>query len=115
MPAKLHASGFLPEVWMPDEATEALRRQIAQRSQVVRQMTRVKYRIHAVLHAKLIPPYRGKLFGAAGRAWLAEQSLAEDEKLAIRRHLADLDQRAVDLAGRIANQERLSSQNLCNS
>jgi transposase len=24
--AKLHASGFLPEVWVPDEATEALRR-----------------------------------------------------------------------------------------
>ena len=25
--AKLHAAGFLPEVWQPDEATERLRRQ----------------------------------------------------------------------------------------
>src|SRR5215510_13471005 len=31
--AKLHASGFLPEVWMPDEATETLRRLVAQRAQ----------------------------------------------------------------------------------
>jgi transposase len=27
---KLHASGFLPEVWMPDEATETLRHLVAQ-------------------------------------------------------------------------------------
>ena len=98
VPAKLHASGFLPEVWMPGEATEALRRLVAQRNQVVRQMTRVKNRVHAVLHADLIPPYRGDLFGAAGRSWVAEQPLAEDERLAVRRHLAVLDRRAADLA-----------------
>ncbi|MET3524644.1 hypothetical protein [Mesorhizobium abyssinicae] len=28
--AKLHASGFLPEVWMPDEATETRRRVVAE-------------------------------------------------------------------------------------
>src|ERR671912_613474 len=96
--AKLHASGFLPEVWMPDEATEALRRLVAQRAQVVSQMTREKNRIHGVLHANLIPPHRGELFSAAGRLWLEAQPLSQDEKLAIRRHLADLDHRAADLA-----------------
>jgi transposase len=96
--AKLHASGFLPEVWMPDEATEALRRLVAQRAQVVSQMTRTKNRIHGVLHANLIPPHRGELFSAAGRLWLEAQPLSQDEKLAIRRHLADLDHRAADLA-----------------
>src|SRR5918995_2670031 len=96
--AKLHASGFLPEVWMPDEATEALRRLVAQRAQVVSQMTRAKNRIHGVLHANLIPPHRGELFSAAGRLWLEAQPLSQDEKLAIRRHLADLDHRAADLA-----------------
>jgi transposase len=95
--AKLHASGFLPEVWMPDEATETLRRLVSQRTQVVQQMTRVKNRIHSILHANLIPPYRGRLFGAAGRAWLAAQPLAPDERLAIQRSLADLDHRARDL------------------
>src|SRR4030095_3360698 len=29
--AKLHASGFLPEVWIADDATEALRRRVAER------------------------------------------------------------------------------------
>ena len=96
--AKLHASGFLPEVWMPDDSTEALRRLVTQRAQVVAQMTRAKNRIHGVLHANLIPPYRGEPFSAAGRLWLEAQPLAQDEKLAIRRHLADLDHRAADLA-----------------
>jgi transposase len=31
--AKLHASGFLPEVWMPDEETETRRRVSAERTQ----------------------------------------------------------------------------------
>lgn len=96
--AKLHASGFLPEVWMPDEGTETLRRLVAQRSQVIQQMTRAKNRIHSVLHANLIPPYQGELFGVAGRTWFKTQPLALDETLAIQRHLADLDCRASDLS-----------------
>src|SRR5438270_8210646 len=35
--AQLYASGFLPEVWNPDEDTLALRRQVARRAQIVRQ------------------------------------------------------------------------------
>ena len=34
--AQLHASGFLPEVWTPDEPTQALRRQVTRRNQIVR-------------------------------------------------------------------------------
>jgi transposase len=96
--AKLHASGFLPEVWMPDDATETLRRLVAQRSQVVQQMTRIKNRIHGVLHTNLIPPYAGELFSTTGRTWLGTLPLERDEMLAVRRYLADLDQRAADLA-----------------
>ena len=95
--AKLHASGFLPEVWMPDEATETLRRLVARRTQVVQQMTRIKNRFHSILHANLIPPFQGELFSVAGRVWLETQPLAADERIAIRRYLADLDQRAADL------------------
>jgi hypothetical protein len=40
--AQLYASGFLPEVWIPDEATQALRRQVTRRNQIVRQRTRLK-------------------------------------------------------------------------
>jgi transposase len=96
--AKRHASGFLPEVWMPHEATETLRRLVAQRSQIVQQMTRIKNRIHGVLHTNLIPPYDGELFSASGRLWLGSLPLEKDEMLAVRRSLADLDQRMTDLA-----------------
>jgi hypothetical protein len=85
--ARLHAAGYLPEVWQPDEATERLRRLVA----VVQGMTRTENRVHAVLHANLIPRYSGKLFMAPGRRWLAEQPLAEDDRAAVDRWLAALD------------------------
>jgi Transposase len=40
--AQLYASGFLPEVWIPDEPTQALRRQVTRRNQIVRQRSRLK-------------------------------------------------------------------------
>ena len=40
--AKLYASGFLPEVWVPDARTKAMRRQVTRRTQLVRQRTRLK-------------------------------------------------------------------------
>jgi transposase len=96
--AQLYAAGFLPEVWLPDEATELRRRLVAQRAQVVAHMTRLKNRIHSVLHANLIPRYRGELFSRAGRAWLDAQAVPEDQRLAVRRHLDELDRLATDLA-----------------
>ena len=68
--AKLHASGFLPEVWSPDEDTLDLRRLVAERVQIVSHMTRLKNRIHSILHANLIPPYVGGLFSKGGRQWV---------------------------------------------
>lgn len=68
-----HAAGYLQEVWQPDQATERLRRFVARRAGIVQSMTRTKNRIHAVLHANLIPPYQGRLFMTPGRKWLAEQ------------------------------------------
>jgi transposase len=96
--AKLHASGFLPEVWMPDEETEARRRVVAERTQLVSQMTRLKNRIQSVLHANLIPPYKGVLFSKRGRAWLEAQPLAEDQRRVIVRHAGELDRLGSELA-----------------
>jgi transposase len=73
--AQLYASGFLPEVWIPDEATQALRRQVPRRDQIVRQRTRLKNIIQSILHAHLIPPWPTvHLCGSKGRAWLSEQA-----------------------------------------
>ena len=57
--AKLHASGFLPEVWVADEDTLCRRRQTTERMGVLEQAVRTKSRIHAILHANLIPKYKG--------------------------------------------------------
>lgn len=89
--ARLHAAGYLPEVWQPDEATERLRNLVSRRATIVQGMTRTKNRIHAVLHANLIPPFAGKLFMAPGRKWLADQPLVEHERAAVNRWLAGLD------------------------
>ena len=78
--AKLHATGFLPEVWQPDEATEWLRRQVARRAAIVQARTRLKNRVHAVLSANLLPTYKGDLFSGRGQAWLAKQPLEADER-----------------------------------
>jgi len=71
--ARLHAAGFLAEVWAADEDTLNRRRQVAERMGVLEQVIRTKGRIQAVLHSKLIPKYNGHLFGKAGGApstWL---------------------------------------------
>lgn len=96
--AQLYASGFLPEVWIPDEPTQALRRQVTRRNQIVRQRSRLKNIIQSILHGHLIPscPHQD-LCGPKGRAWLVEQVVPEDERLAIERHLREFDRLGDDL------------------
>lgn len=78
--AQLGAADFLPEVWAPDEATRALRRRIAHRSSLVRQRTRLRNQVHAVLARNLIDAPVTDVFGQAGRRWLADVLLAEHER-----------------------------------
>jgi len=97
--AQLYASGFLPQARMPDDRTQALRRQVARRSQIVRHRTRLKNEIHSVLAAHLIPDCpAADLFGRKGRAWLADQPLPLDERLAVEQRLRELDRLGEDLA-----------------
>ena len=51
--AQLQASGFLPEIWVPDDRTERLRRLVVRRNQVVRHRTRVKNEVQAILQTHL--------------------------------------------------------------
>lgn len=90
--AKLYATGFLPEVWVPDARTLALRRQVARRTQLVRQRVRLKNMIQSILHTHLVPPCpHGNLVGVSGRKWIAQQLVPEDERLAIEQHLGQID------------------------
>ena len=75
---ELLAADYLPSVWVADEETQALRRQVARRANIVRQRTRLKNQVQAILHRNLVPrcPARtcsgsraaaGWRSGAAGR------------------------------------------------
>ena len=93
----------------PIEATQALRRQVARRAHIVRQRTRLKNQVQAILHRNLIPRCPvADLFGIKGRCWLANQPLPPDEELAVEALLRQLDfhgqeLRIIDAAlGRIA-------------
>ncbi len=78
---QLLAADFLPPVWMADEATQALRRQVARRAHIVRQRTRLKNQVQSILHRNLAPkPPVADLFGIKGRCWLANQPLPSDEE-----------------------------------
>ena len=97
--AQLYASGFLPEVWIPDDATQTLRRQVARRAQVVRQRVRLKNEVHAVLHTYLLPRCpAADLFGRKGRQWLSAQPIPLEERLGVEQRLRELDRLGEDLA-----------------
>ena len=78
---ELLAAGFLPEVFGPDEKTRALRRRLARRAALVRQRTRAKNELHAVLARNLKgrPPMTD-VFGVRGREWLEALPLPTDER-----------------------------------
>jgi transposase len=97
--AELLRAGYLPGIWRPDEELQALRRLVARRSGIVRERTRLKNQVQAVLHRNLLP--RGPaadLFGKKGRAWLAEQPLPVDEQIAVASALRRLDVAGEELA-----------------
>lgn len=65
--ARLLAAGMLDGVWVPDEQIGALRRRIARRAALVRQRTRAKNEVHAVIMRCLLGrPPASDLFGKKG-------------------------------------------------
>ena len=90
--AGLLAADYLPAVWLPDDQTHALRRQVARRAHIVRQRTRLKNQVQSILHRNLIGRCpAADLFGNKGRAWLATQDLPPDEHQAVGALLRQLD------------------------
>jgi hypothetical protein len=88
--AQLLAAGFLPEVWMPDETTAALRRRVARRTQLVRQE-------RAVLDLPLVGQPRdvgggqpGRIVPEQRRQGLAEVARGEAAQVEHGQHLGHL-------------------------
>src|SRR3954464_12414153 len=69
--ARLLAAGLLHGCWLPDEQTRVLRRRLARRAQLVRQRTRSKNEVPAVLMRTLKGPTADerRIREAAARGW----------------------------------------------
>ena len=92
---RLLASGWLPEVWVPDDRTLIFRQQVAHRARLVQQQVRLKNRVHGILHRNLVLGCpRSDLFGKAGRRWLERQvlpTLQSHERVTVEATLRELD------------------------
>src|SRR5918998_308661 len=98
--AELLAVDLIPRVWVSDERTRALRRLTSRRAQLVRQRTRVKNEVSAVLVRNLNgrPPV-SDVFGKRGRRWLSELELPADEHDTIAACLRQIDFLDGEIAG----------------
>lgn len=85
--AQLLRLDYLPSVWSPDPPTQALRRDTTERACLVADRTRIKNRIHAILHQRLIPAPKGDLFSKTNLAWLAALPIDQAGREALRRQL----------------------------
>ena len=73
--AHLLRCDLLPESWQADRETQARRQQVRLRATLVRQRTRLKNQVHAVLHQQGRRAPVTDLFGRRGRQWLAQVKL----------------------------------------
>jgi len=89
--AELLRADYLPRVWQPDQETRQMRHETTERANLVADRTRVKNRIHAVLHQRLLQSPVGNLFSPRGRAWLRGLELDDSGRAALDRHLRQLE------------------------
>jgi len=97
--AQLLAADFLPGTWVADDRTRMLRRLVLRRTHLVKQRTRVKNQVHAMLARNLVPTCpHADLFSGVGRSWLDRQELPRDEWRSVKALLRQLDFHGEELA-----------------
>lgn len=77
--AELLRADYLPSVWRPDAETQQLRRLTHRQAALVSDRTRLKNRLHSILHHCLIPLPRFDLFSQQGKTLLKQLSSPEAE------------------------------------
>jgi transposase len=108
--ARLLASNFIAQGWVPDAAVRHQRAWASHRATLQRQCTRIKNRIHNLLRRHNLACPHKSLFSAKGRAWLSSLDLPLTDDLQ-RGHLLrqlELLQEQLDQADRLV--ARLSVQ-----
>jgi transposase len=96
--AELLRCEYLPVVWQPDADTQRLRRLTHRRAALVSDRTRLKNRLHSILHHTLVPLPEFDLFSKRGIVWLRELPLAEEEAQARDSDLRLLEQTELEIA-----------------
>lgn len=97
--AQLLAADFLPQSWVADDRTRMLRRLVMRRTHLVKQRTRLKNQVHAILSRNLVPTCpHADLFSGVGRRWLAVQEVPADEWRSIDALVRQLDFHGDELA-----------------
>ena len=89
--AHLLRCDLLPESWKADRETQARRQQVRLRATLVRQRTRLKNQVHAVLHQQGLRSPVTDLFGKRGRLWLAGVKLPEQARESVQACLRMID------------------------
>src|SRR4051794_32835825 len=97
--AQLLAADFLPETWVADDRTRMLRRLVMRRMHLVKQRTRLKNQVHAIMSRNLVPTCpHADVFSGVGRRWLATQVIPADEWRSVEALLRQLDFHGDELA-----------------
>jgi transposase len=89
--AHLLRCDLLPESWKADRETQGRRQQVRLRATLVRQRTRLKNQVHAVLHQQGLRSPVTDVFGKRGRLWLAGVKLPSQAREAVNVCLRLLD------------------------
>lgn len=105
--AHLLRCDLLPKAWMADAETQALRQQVRLRASLVRQRTRSKNQVHALLHQQGLRFEGSDVFGNRGRAWLAEVAMPKGTRSAVKVHLKLIDEFSRQVAGQDRRLEQL--------
>jgi transposase len=96
--AQLLRCDYLPDVWQPDEKTQAQRSLITHRMGLTCRRTRHKNRIQCLLGRLLLSPPCRLLWTEAGLAWLKSLDLAPVDRLILDSELRQLQQVELELA-----------------
>lgn len=97
--AQLLRADFLPTVWIPDDQTRRMRDLTTQRAMLSSDRTRIKNRVHSILHQRLIPNPSGDLFSVNNLSWLRSAiSIDQDGRDALDCQLRLLDQIESEIA-----------------
>lgn len=110
--AHLLRCDMLPTAWMADPETQALRQQVRLRASLVRQRTRSKNQVHAILHQQGLRFEGSDLFGRKGRVWLANMEMPSGARSAVKVHLKLIDEFTRQVAGQDRRLERLRKQDV---